>query len=67
MGYSPNNPLVPGDPYSYDLKWIVAQLNALKSLFESKLDAAIVEIINHAFADVTYDPLTETLTLTIEV
>lgn len=24
-----NNPYVPGDPYSYDLKWIVKQLKAL--------------------------------------
>jgi len=30
MGYSPaNNPYVPGDPYSYDLKWIVNKLNTL--------------------------------------
>lgn len=27
MGYSPNNPLVPGDPYSYDLKWMVDEIN----------------------------------------
>lgn len=27
MGYSPeNNPYIPGDPYSYDLKWIVTKL-----------------------------------------
>lgn len=27
MAYSPeNNPYIPGDPYSYDLKWIVAKL-----------------------------------------
>lgn len=27
MPYTPNNPLVPGDPYSYDLKWIVDKIN----------------------------------------
>lgn len=26
MAYRPNNPYIPGDPYSYDLKWIVAQI-----------------------------------------
>lgn len=32
MPYSPeNNPYIPGDPYSYDLKWIVQQIKELKS------------------------------------
>ena len=26
MAYRPNNPYLPGDPYSYDLKWIVEQI-----------------------------------------
>lgn len=26
MAYNPNNPYIPGDPYSYDLKWIICQL-----------------------------------------
>lgn len=31
MAYSPeNNPYIPGDPYSYDLKWIVQQIKAWK-------------------------------------
>lgn len=31
MPYSPeNNPYIPGDPYSYDLKWIVQQIKDLK-------------------------------------
>lgn len=31
MGYSPtNNPYIPGDPYSYDLKWIIRRLLALQ-------------------------------------
>lgn len=25
MPYNPNNPYIPGDPYSYDLEWIVGQ------------------------------------------
>lgn len=30
MGYNPNNnPYVPGDPYMYDLNWIVAKINEL--------------------------------------
>lgn len=31
MPYTPNNPLVPGDPYSYDLKWMVSELKKLTS------------------------------------
>ena len=31
MGYTPeNNPYIPGDPYSYDLKWIIQQIKAWK-------------------------------------
>ena len=26
MAFTPRNPYIPGDPYSYDLKWIVAQI-----------------------------------------
>lgn len=30
MAYTPeNNPYIPGDPYSYDLKWMVEKINAL--------------------------------------
>lgn len=35
MGYSPNNPLVPGDPYSYDLRWMVEQIKAWKDPLDS--------------------------------
>lgn len=29
MAYTPeNNPYIPGDPYSYDLKWIITKLKA---------------------------------------
>ena len=31
MGYTPNNPYIPGDPYSYDLKWVVESLNKIKA------------------------------------
>lgn len=34
MPYTPNNPLIPGDPYSYDLKWIVERLKKLLSTAE---------------------------------
>lgn len=35
MAYTPeNNPYIPGDPYSYDLKWIVTQINHAISLYE---------------------------------
>ena len=30
MGYTPNNPYIPGDPYSYDLRWFVNNLDAIK-------------------------------------
>lgn len=26
MAFNPNNPYIPGDPYSYDLKWIVTKI-----------------------------------------
>ena len=44
MPYTPeNNPYIPGDPYSYDLKWIVQQLKSAgdikKYAEESKINA----------------------------
>ena len=42
MPYTPeNNPYIPGDPYSYDLKWIISQIKTAISLYEplnSKFD-----------------------------
>lgn len=35
MPYTPNNPLIPGDPYSYDLKWIVRQIKAWRDPLDS--------------------------------
>lgn len=38
---TPNNsPYVPGDPYSYDLKWIIAKLKELREAIEN-LEARI--------------------------
>ena len=35
MSYNPdNNPYIPGDPYSYDLKWMVEQLKTAISLYQ---------------------------------
>lgn len=36
MAYSPeNNPYIPGDPYSYDLKWLVKKVNEWKDPLDS--------------------------------
>lgn len=44
MAYNPNNnPYVPGDPYSYDLKWIVQQIKDLLAATES-LSEDIVDL-----------------------
>lgn len=41
MGYSPeNNPYIPGDPYSYDLKWMVQKINEWKDPLDSAEKAA---------------------------
>lgn len=39
MPYTPNNPLVPGDPYSYDLKWMVEKINEWKDPLDSAEEA----------------------------
>ena len=40
MAYTPeNNPYIPGDPYSYDLKWMVQQIKKWAAAYES-LEAA---------------------------
>lgn len=40
MAYTPeNNPYIPGDPYSYDLKWIVSKLKEISSQYDSLSDA----------------------------
>lgn len=36
MAYTPNNnPYIPGDPYSYDLKWLVCKINQWGNEFEA--------------------------------
>ena len=51
MSYTPeNNPYIPGDPYSYDLKWVVDQIKYAISLYEplhdefTALDASFDEL-----------------------
>ena len=35
MAFTPeNNPYIPGDPYSYDLKWVVGKINSWESVKE---------------------------------
>lgn len=48
MAYTPNNPLVPGDPYSYDLKWMVDEIN--KQRAPEKEAAAAAESAAEALA-----------------
>lgn len=39
MAYSPqNNPYVPGDPYSYDLKWLVSKIKSNETSIENAID-----------------------------
>lgn len=39
MAYSPqNNPYVPGDPYSYDLKWIVQRIKSNETSVEQAVE-----------------------------
>lgn len=44
MPYTPNNPYIPGDPYSYDLKWLVSQVKAHRAILET-LDERIRKIV----------------------
>lgn len=55
MPYSPeNNPYIPGDPYSYDLKWIVQQIKDLnKELSYLKAVEINPEIITSASQIIT--------------
>ena len=38
MAYTPDNPYIPGDPYSYDLKWIVDAVLTNKQNIESAVN-----------------------------
>lgn len=49
MPYTPNNPYIPGDPYSYDLKWIICQLKEhteLLSTLDERISAAIISYLD---------------------
>lgn len=43
MPYTPNNPLVPGDPYSYDLNWIIKQIKSWAGKYDS-VESAILAL-----------------------
>lgn len=44
MAYTPNNnPYIPGDPYSYDLKWMICQIKKWSCLYTS-LNADFVDL-----------------------
>lgn len=45
-----NNPLIPGDPYSYDLKWLVARVKEILAKLGT-LDEVIEEKIFEAFLE----------------
>lgn len=51
MAYTPeNNPYIPGDPYSYDLKWVVSNIKTLISNYTGEIDelkAFIMDYINN--------------------
>lgn len=49
MAYTPNNPYIPGDPYSYDLKWIISQLKSINSTIaglDDKIQAAVIAALD---------------------
>lgn len=48
MPYNPNNPYIPGDPYSYDLEWIVAQVKSWTGKYDSVEEA--IEALNTDFS-----------------
>lgn len=55
MAYNPNNnPYIPGDPYSYDLKWIVSEIKNHSAILAT-LDERIAEAIT-LFLD-QHDPV----------
>lgn len=63
-----NNPYVPGDPYSYDLKWIVSHIKELDTIYES-IDSIIAEQIYKAFQEsnlINFKTTEEMLQATLE-
>lgn len=61
MAYTPeNNPYIPGDPYSYDLKWIVAKIKNLESNYEqinSKIAESVIKALNTYGGPILYDSI----------
>ena len=56
MAYSPeNNPYIPGDPYSYDLKWMVKKINEWKDPLDSAERAKASEEAAAASAEAAAD------------
>ena len=56
MPYDPtNNPYLPGDPYSYDLKWMVSEIKRALAMYDQ---------LEHAFGEVSdqVDEFTDTMT-----
>lgn len=48
MAYTPeNNPYIPGDPYSYDLKWMVKDIKHMEERF-GELDSQVQEATDQA-------------------
>lgn len=57
-----NNPYIPGDPYSYDLKWFIQQLKDLKQQMESiweTLDEKAQTVLTDLFNSVDFEALTD--------
>lgn len=49
MSYTPNNPYIPGDPYSYDLKWLVENIKNIESAIEYlKQSYTLPTVVDHA-------------------
>ena len=51
MAFNPNNPYIPGDPYSYDLKWIVTEIK--KAILEFIGIHGQIADLNAALDDLT--------------
>lgn len=48
MAYTPeNNPYIPGDPYSYDLKWVVSNIKDLIANYTGQMDELKAYIQNY--------------------
>ena len=63
-----NNPYIPGDPYSYDLKWLVARVKELENIYDA-IDSKIAEQIYKAFQEsnlINFKTTEEMLEATLE-